>query len=142
MRQPEDASPMIDAKRNLALTPADEVALIPGTFEKRSADPTVPDPSAAENGPENALPRPFRQIKMGQCDPIRMPEVLMAIAQLTEGKAPGPDGRPVELYTRLHSRRPYPLMLLNGLYRTGNIPTNLRAFYVAPAAKPGKIPKM
>ena len=133
---------MIDAKRNLALTPADEVAIIPRTFEKSSASPTVPDPSAPENGAENAPPRPFRQAKTGQCDPIRMPEVLMAIAQLTGGKAPGPDGYLVELYKRFHSLRPYPLMLLNRIYCTGNIPTNLGAFYVALIAKPGEIPKM
>lgn len=67
---------------------------------------------------------------------------LLAIARLTEGKAPGPDGYSVELYKRFYSLRPFPLVLLNGIYRAGNIPTILRAVYVAPVAKPGKILKM
>ena len=133
-----DAHPMIDKNGKLVLTPKDKVDLITDTFERKFAAPALNDPSVDNQDPNNIPLPPFRQRHMGTFEPIRLAEMRLAIAQLKEGKAPGPDGYPVEFYKRLPSLHPYLLALLNKIYESGEIPTELRAIYVAPIAKPGK----
>ena len=138
---PTDASPMLDEEGKLVLTPQERVALITRTFRKRFAAPAMTNPHLSKKDPNNVPLPPYRNMKMGSFQPIREQEMILAIEHLSTGKAPGPDGFPVEMYKHLKALRPYLLALLNGIYRTGDIPRELRTIFVVPITKPGKSPK-
>ena len=112
---PADASPMIDERGNMVLTPHEKVELISRTFSRRFAAPAVTNPSLPAQNPDNVPLRLFRNEEMGQHRPIRLQEMLLAIAHFPNGKAPGPDGFPVEIYKRLNTLHPYILTLLDAI---------------------------
>ena len=138
---PADASPMLDEHGRIVLTPKEKVALITRTFRSKFAAPAITNPQLSKQNPNNVPLPPYRNKNMGTFQPIREQEMIMAIAHLSTGKAPGPDGFPVEIYKHLTALRPYLLALLNGMYRTGDIPRELRTIFVVPITKPGKSPK-
>ena len=78
---------------------------------------------------------------MGDFQPLREQEILLAIARLSAGKTPGPDGFPVEIYKNLKALRPFLLALLSSIYRTGDIPRARGSISAVPITKPGKPPK-
>ena len=138
---PADASPMLNEAGKLILTPREKVILITKTFHKKFSAPARINPQLPKENPNNIPLEPYRKKQMGPCQPIRLQEMLLAIAHLPTGKAPGPDGFPVEIYKHLPVLRPYLLALLNAMYETGEIPKELRRIYVAPITKPGKAPR-
>ena len=119
---PADASPMIDQQGCLIVSPKERVQLITRTFRKRFAAPAVINPALPASDPNNVPLKLFRRENMGEFLPLRLQEMVLAIAHLSSGKSPGPDGVPVEIFKRLSSLQCHLLALLNAIYHTGDIP--------------------
>ena len=137
---PEDSTPLRDSTGRLVLTPQEKVSLITNAFRMRFSAPAVLNTSLPATDPNNSPLQPFRRPVGATFRPVQTQEVLLALSNLSEGRSPGPDGFPMELYKRLPSMRPYVVALINSIYLTGYIPLALRSIFVVPLAKPGKDP--
>ena len=70
--------------------------------------------------------------------PFREVEVLEAIRGLALKKAPGPDGRPAEVYENMPSLLPALTGLVTRMVGLGRIPGRLLEVHIAPLDKPRK----
>ena len=68
-------------------------------------------------------------------------ELSEAKKGLSSGKAPGPDGLPIELYKTFAGKLlPHLLEMFNKSYEKGILPPSLRAAVISLLLKPGKCP--
>ena len=72
----------------------------------------------------------------------RLIEIAEAVGEPAEGRAPGPDGFPAELFRKLPILQDALTILFNIILETGDIPTALRRIYLVPILKPSKDPQL
>lgn len=71
--------------------------------------------------------------------PFRLTEILNAISAMQSGKAPGPDGYPVEFYKKISAKlAPLILEMFNDLLGSGALPQTLTEASITLIPKPGK----
>lgn len=77
---------------------------------------------------------------------LSIQELKEALTHMNTGKAPGPDGLPIELYKRFSDKLlpilllPHLLEMYNESYRKGILPPSLRLAAISLLLKPGKAP--
>ncbi len=72
---------------------------------------------------------------------LSIEELVDAVQSMNSGKAPGPDGLPVEIYKTFSKRlMPYLLEMYTESYETGILPPSLRSALITLVLKPGKSP--
>ena len=123
---PADTSPMLHEDGGLMITEAEKLRLITQAFRRRGTAPAVLNPGKIYGDPNGIPLPPFRRQIRTANRPITLPEVQLAMSNLTSGGAPGPDGIPTEVLKNLAPLRPYLLALFIAMYRTGYIPAAMR----------------
>uniref|UniRef100_A0A3B3B502 Reverse transcriptase domain-containing protein n=1 Tax=Oryzias melastigma TaxID=30732 RepID=A0A3B3B502_ORYME len=87
------------------------------------------------------MPTLTEEEKVGLERNITMEELLEALKEMSSGKAPGPDGLPIELYKKFAVKLlPHLLATLQESYETGVLPPSLRSAVITLLLKPGKPP--
>uniref|UniRef100_A0A3B3YM34 Reverse transcriptase domain-containing protein n=1 Tax=Poecilia mexicana TaxID=48701 RepID=A0A3B3YM34_9TELE len=72
---------------------------------------------------------------------LSVEELKMALSHMNSGKAPGPDGLPIELYKKFPDKLLPPLLeAFNESYEKGTLPPSLRLATISLLLKPGKPP--
>lgn len=72
---------------------------------------------------------------------LSIKELVDAVQSMSSGKAPGPDGLPVEIYKTFSKRlMPHLLEMYTESYETGILPPSLRSALITVVLKPGKSP--
>ena len=104
---PADSTPLIDTDGSLAINPQDKVRLVTKTFRARFSAAASNDPTLPTTDPNNVPIPPFRRPVRTPPQSVRKAEVLLALANLSEGRTPGPDGIPIDIPRRLPSLLPY-----------------------------------
>ena len=135
---PADSRPLKDPRGGLAISVRDKIALITASFGERFSAPAVVDRTLPLTDKNHVPLPPFRREVGESCAPVLISELRLALAHLASGKAPGPDGFPLEVFKRVPSLHPYLLALLNAMFKSGFIPGALRQIYVVSFPKPGK----
>lgn len=87
------------------------------------------------------FPRLTKAVKIDLDKNLRVEELSVAMKDLSSGKAPGPDGLPIELYkTFAEKLLPHLLEVFNESFEKGILPPSLRAAIISLLLKPGKFP--
>lgn len=72
---------------------------------------------------------------------LTVEDLCEAISSMSSGKAPGPDGIPIEFYKRFKEKLVQPLLdMFNESYKIGTLPPSLRLAMITVIFKPGKSP--
>ena len=127
---PADSRPLKDPRGGLVISTS--------SFGERFSAPAVVDRTLTLADRNHVPLPPFRRVVNGPHESVLMSELRLALAHLASGKAPGPDGYPLEVFKRLPSLHPYLLALLNAMFRSGLIPGGLRRIFVVSFPKPGR----
>ncbi len=90
---------------------------------------------------ELEFPQLAEDAKLDLENNLSIEELVDAVQSMNSGKAPGPDGLPVEIYKTFSKRlMPYLLEMYTESYETGILPPSLRSALNTLVLKPGKSP--
>ena len=146
---PADFAPLINEDGEYILSMSDEIKILTEAVRGRlSALETLWEGTRLSEavrlpfGPSERPLGPFRERIEGSFQAFSRMEVTKAIWGLSQGKAPGPDGIPAEIFKRLPTLVPVLRVLFNGIYSRGGIPKTLCRVHVVLLKKPGKDPRV
>lgn len=87
------------------------------------------------------FPRLTEDVKIDLDENLSVEELSEALKDLSSGKAPGPDGLPIQLYKTFAGKLlPHLLEVFNESFEKGILPPSLRAAIISLLLKPGKCP--
>ncbi len=90
---------------------------------------------------ELEFPQLAEDAKLDLENNLSIEELVDAVQSMNSGKAPEPDGLPVEIYKTFSKRlMPYLLEMYTESYETGILPPSLRSALITLVLKPGKSP--